>query len=197
MVVLFLKRLILTPKLKILNKFKMSKIGLFYAPAKGSTEKIAKKIAEKIGNDKVELILIDKNTEIEKITSYDKIIFGISTVGRESWDAQYHKIGWDYVLPKLEKTSFKGKTAAVYGMGNHILYADYFVDAMGALGKAVLNNDGKLVGYVNKNEYEYKHSEAIIGDKFIGLPLDEDTQEELTEIRIDKWLADIKDDLGF
>jgi len=175
----------------------MSKIGLFYAPAKGSTEKTAKKIAEKIGIDKVDLILIEKNMDINKIISYDKIFFGISTVGRESWDAQYHKIGWDYVLPKLEKADFSGKTVAVFGMGNHILYADYFVDAMGTLGKQVLENGGKLVGYIDKKLYEYKHSEAIIDDKFIGLPLDEDTQEEMTEERIDKWLTDIKDAMGF
>lgn len=174
----------------------MNKIGLFYAPAKGSTEKIAKKIAEKIGNDKIDLILIEKNMGMDKITSYDKILFGISTVGRESWDAKYHKIGWDYVLPKLEQTSFKGKTVAIFGMGNHILYADNFVDAMGTLGKAILKNEGNLVGYVNKGEYEYKHSEAILDDKFIGLPLDEDTQEELTEERLDKWLSSIKNTMG-
>jgi len=74
----------------------MSKIGLFYAPAKGSTEKIAKKIAEKIGNDKVDLILVEENTNIDVLKSYEKIIFGISTVGRENWDAEYKKIGWDF-----------------------------------------------------------------------------------------------------
>ena len=167
----------------------MKKIGLFYAPAKGSTEKIAKIIADKIGNDLVEMILVDENSTISQIDSFDKLIFGISTVGRDSWDAKYKKMGWDFFLPKLEQADFKGKTAAIYGMGNHILYADYFVDAMGFLGKKVLEKGGKLVGYVDKDKYEFKHSEAIIDGKFLGLPLDEDTQEELTNERIKEWIS--------
>jgi len=170
----------------------MSKIGLFYAPAKGHTEKIAKQIADKIGNDKVELILVDEKTTISELDNFDKLIFGISTVGRESWDAEYTKIGWDFYMQKLEKANLKGKTFALFGLGNHILYAQYFVDAMGFLGKVVMDNGGKLIGFVDKSNYEFKHSEAIIDDKFIGLPIDEDTQEELTEKRITGWLSNIK-----
>ena len=171
----------------------MRKIGLFYAPAKGSTEKIAKIIANKIGNDKVEMVLIDENSTISEFDSFDKLIFGISTVGRESWDAEYTKVGWDFFLPKVEQADFKGKTAAIFGLGNHILYADYFVDAMGFLGKKVIENGGKLVGYVDKDKYEFKHSEAIVDDKFLGLPIDEDTQEELTDERLEDWFSDIKE----
>ena len=171
----------------------MRKVGLFYAPAKGSTEKIAKIIANKIGNDKVELVLVDENSTISEFDSFDKLIFGISTVGRESWDAEYTKVGWDFFLPKVEQADFKGKTAAIFGLGNHILYADYFVDAMGFLGKKVIENGGKLVGYVDKDKYEFKHSEAIVDDKFLGLPIDEDTQEELTDERLEDWLSDIKE----
>jgi len=82
-------------------------------------------------------------------------------------------------------------------MGNHILYADYFVDAMGELGQKVLEKGGRLVGYVSAEGYEFNHSKALIDDKFLGLPLDEDTQEELTEERLDKWLNSIKTELGF
>ena len=175
----------------------MNKIGLFYSPAKGNTEKMAIKIAEKIGNDKVELILVDENTSISELDSFDKLIFGISTVGRESWDAEYTKIGWDFYIQKLKNADLTGKTIAVFGLGNHILYAQYFVDAMGFLAKVVFKQGAKLVGYVDKSGYEYKHSEAIIDGKFIGLPIDEDTQEELTETRIDNWLSVIKKDLNF
>ncbi len=175
----------------------MSRIGLFYSPAKGNTEKIARKIADKIGNDKIELILVDEETSLAELNKFDKLIFGISTVGRESWDAEYTKVGWDFYMPKLEKANLKGKTVALFGLGNHILYAQYFVDAMGFLGKVVMEQDGKLVGFVDKNNYEFKHSEAIIDNKFIGLPIDEDTQEELTESRLNDWLSDIKKSIGF
>lgn len=175
----------------------MDRIGLFYAPAKGSTEKIAKIIAEKIGKDKVDLILVDENTEIEAFKPYDKLIMGISTVGRENWDAEYKKVGWDFFLPKLDNADFTNKTVALFGLGNHILYADYFVDAMGELGQKIIEKGGKLVGLVDKSNYEFNHSKAIINNKFMGLPLDEDTQEDLSEKRLNEWLEDIKSELNF
>ncbi len=175
----------------------MNRIGLFYAPAKGSTEKIAKIIAEKIGNDKVDLILVDENTETDVFKPYEKLILGISTVGRENWDTEYKKVGWDFFLPKLDNADFTNKTVALFGLGNHILYADYFVDAMGELGQKILGKGGKLVGWVDQNGYEFKHSKAIINNKFVGLPLDEDTQEELTQERLNKWLKEIKEEFGF
>ena len=174
----------------------MSKIGLFYAPAKGSTERIAKAIAENIGNDKVDMILVDEKTDVSIFEPYNKLIMGISTVGRENWDADYKKVGWDFFLPKLDNADFTGKTVALYGMGNHILYADYFVDAMGELGQKILEKGGKLIGYTDKTGYEFNHSKALIDDKFIGLPLDEDTQEELTEERLNNWLEIVKKEFG-
>jgi flavodoxin I len=68
---------------------------------------------------------------------------------------------------------------------------------MGELGQKILEKGGKLVGLVDQNGYEFKHSKAIINNKFMGLPLDEDTQEELTEERLNKWLQALKEELGF
>lgn len=175
----------------------MNKIGLLYAPANGSTEKIAKIIVERIGKDKVDLILVDENTEIDIFKPYEKLILGISTVGRENWDAQYKKVGWDFFLPKLDNADFTNKTIAMFGLGNHILYADYFVDAMGELGEKITAKGGNLVALVDTEGYEFNHSKAIINNKFMGLPIDEDTQEELTEERLSKWLEKLTIELGF
>ncbi|MBN1252727.1 MAG: flavodoxin [Bacteroidales bacterium] len=175
----------------------MNKIGLFYAPAKGNTAKIAEIIASKIGNDKIDLILIDENTSIDKLNNYDNLIFGISTVGKDNWDNDYVKVGWDFLFPKIEDMDFSNKSVAIFGLGNHVLYPNHFVDAMGQLGNKIIENSGNLIGYCNKSDYEFTDSEAIDGDKFIGLPIDQDTEEELTEKRINDWLENIKSKMGF
>jgi flavodoxin I len=174
----------------------MEKIALLYAPAKGSTEKVALKICEKIGKEKVDLILINEDTNPEIINAYSKIIFGISTVGRDSWDSKYTKIGWDIFLPKLEKNRFDGKTIAIFGLGDHILYAENFVDAMGGLASVLLKGGANLIGQTSTEGYTYSNSDAIINNQFVGLPLDEENEPELTSDRINTWIKQISNQLG-
>ena len=41
--------------------------------------------------------------------------------------------------------------------------------------------------------YEFDESEALEGDKFLGLGIDNDNEEELTEDRLAGWVELIKD----
>ncbi len=172
----------------------MKKLGIFYAPAKGSTEKVAKILAEKLG-DKAELHLIEHSTDTSVLDAFDNIIFGISTVGRAHWDSHYGKIGWDYFLPKLENYNFANKTIAIVGLGNHIMYKDNFLDALGHLAPFITKNKGKLIGEVEISKFEdYKDIDSIgvIDGKFPGLPIDEDNSSELTQERLTNWVEEIK-----
>jgi len=175
----------------------MEKIALFYAPAKGNTERVAKLICDKIGTDKVDLILINDNSEVDILKGYDKIIFGISTVGRDSWDSKYSKIGWDFFLPKLDKVDFKGRTIAIFGLGDMMLYANNFVDAIGWLGQTLESNGANLVGKCATDGYNFNESEGVADGLFYGLPVDEDNEPELTEERVNNWLSEIKTHFGF
>ncbi len=170
----------------------MNKIGLFYAPEKGSTDRVAHKFAEIAGEDKFKLTLVDENTQASDLDDYTHIVFALSTVGRDSWSSEYSQIGWDFLLPKLEEYDFTNKTVAIIGLGNHILYANSFVDSMGILAKTVEQRGAKLVGKCSTDEYEFSDSEAVDGDVFLGLPIDEDNEEELTEERLRNWWAKIK-----
>ncbi len=174
----------------------MEKIALLYAPAKGRTEKVAKMICKIIGEEKFDPILINEDTNPDILKSYDRIILGISTVGRDSWDANYSKIGWDFFLPKLHRFDFTGKTVAVFGLGDHLLYADNFVDAIGILAKVVEGNGANLIGKCSSGGYTFRESEALVDDVFLGLPIDEENEEELTEERLGNWLKEISKDLG-
>ncbi len=164
----------------------MEKIALIYGPQGGSVEKVAKMIREKAG-DRVDLIPVDKVT-IDDINRYENIIFGLSTVGADSWDMENTKDPWAKILKDLDKVNYLGKTFALFGLGNQVMYPAHFVDAMGVIGRELLRHGARIVGQQPVGDYHFEDSEAVIDDHFIGLPLDEDTEPEKTSGRLDKWL---------
>ncbi|MGL5710246.1 MAG: flavodoxin, partial [Cetobacterium sp.] len=48
------------------------------------------------------------------------------------------------------------------------------------------------VGFTSTVGYSYEETESIIGDKFIGLALDESNQDNETPDRIKAWIEEIK-----
>ncbi|NOZ45555.1 MAG: flavodoxin [Chlorobi bacterium] len=173
----------------------MKKIALIYGPVKGSTERVAIKIANEIGNENIDLLPV-KDVAENKIMEYDKIIFGIATIGKDTWDLHHPNTDWDDFLPKLRTMNLQGKTVAMFGLGDNIKYASLFVDALGVLGKEVLEIGGKIIGQVSTDNYDFQESQAIIDGKFIGLPINEDHESHLTDERIKNWVAQIKPEFG-
>lgn len=153
-------------------------------------ERVAHLLAEMIGRENVELnpVISAGPADIEK---YENIIFGISTVGRETWEAEGPDSDWDIFMPMLEKVNWEGKVVALYGLGDHIAYAEYFVDALGTLGEELLKNGAHIVGHVSPEEYNFIQSKGVIDGKFIGLPLDEDYEADKTTGRLERWLKEI------
>lgn len=174
----------------------MSKTAIFFGPLDGSVHRVAKKVRDEIGADKVDMVPV-KNASAADLEKYDKIIFGISTVGSETWHSTYSNADWGKFLPEISKANYEGKTLAIFGLGDHITYGSTFVDHIGLLANALKKNGGKLVGKVPTDEYEFEESKAIEGDKFMGLPVDEDFEPELTDERVKKWVEQIKPDFGF
>lgn len=173
----------------------MSKIGLFFGPLKGSVHRVAEKVKAAIGEEQIELISVNdaSATDLEK---YDKIIFGISTVGKETWDSNYSNTDWSKFFPNISKVDYSGKTVAIFGLGDHITYSGYFVNAMGVLAKELMKKGATIVGQVDPSGYEFDESEAVIDGKFIGLPIDEDFEPELTDERVANWVKTIKPAFG-
>lgn len=169
----------------------MEKIGLFYGPAEGSsTERVAYKVAEQIGADKVDVIPV-KDATARDLDKYTNLIFGISTVGRETWDGEAPPADWDKFRIELDITDLEGKVVAMFSLGDHITYPRHFVDALGMLAEKLFPKNAKIVGSVDTDEYEFEESQGIYDGKFIGLPVDEDFEAHLTDKRIRKWLDKI------
>ena len=173
----------------------MNKIGIFYGPEKGSVNKIASLIAQELGENAAELIPV-KNCDASTLSQYNKLIFGISTIGRTTWDAEHTDDDWDQFFPILEKVDWVNKKVAIYGLGDQINYADHFVDAIFWLYEKLKTLNAEVVGYFGSEGYQFNESEAFIDGKFLGLPLDEDNEPEKSPERIQQWLEQLKNE-GF
>ncbi|MCK3684115.1 flavodoxin [Maribellus sp. YY47] len=174
----------------------MSKIAIFYGPVGGAVNRVADKIKEMIGADKVEMIAV-KNASSADIEKYDKIIFGLSTVGKDTWDSSFSNNDWGRFLPEIGKVDYSNKTVAVFGLGDHVTYAHGFVDHIGLLGKELMANGAVLVGQVSTEGYEFDESDAVVDGKFLGLPVDEDFEPEMTDERVAGWIEQIRGNFGF
>lgn len=173
----------------------MSKIGLFFGPLKGSVHRVAEKVKAALGEQNVEMISVNEATASD-LEKYDRIVFGISTVGKETWDSTYSNTDWSKFFPNISKVDFSGKTVAIFGLGDHITYSSYFVNAVGVLAKDLLKSGATIVGKVDPAGYEFDDSEAVIDGMFIGLPIDEDFEPELTDERVSNWVNSIKPAFG-
>ena len=174
----------------------MSKTAIFFGPLKGAVNRVADKIKDAIGEDKVVMVPV-KDATVADLEKYDKIIFGISTVGKETWHSTYSNVDWGNFCLKSAKTRYEGKTIAIFGLGDHVTYAATFVDHIGLLAHELMENGAELVGKVPTDDYEFEESEALEDGKFLGLPVDEDFEPELTDERVKNWVEQIKPAFGF
>lgn len=172
----------------------MEKIAIFFGPLNGSVHRTAKLVASKIGTDKADLVHIAEATAAD-LDKYSRIIFGISTIGKDTWQQKFDNTDWSKFFHVVSSYDFTGKKIAIFGLGDHITYAYHFVDSMGLLAKTIRNQGGELFGKVSPEGYTFQDSEAIVDGQFIGLPVDEDFESELTEERVTAWINLLKNDL--
>ena len=165
----------------------MNKIAIMFGPENGSVHRVAKLLASKIDTQKPDLILVNEASASD-LSLYDIIVFGISTIGRDTWDQKFGNVDWAKFMPTVSSFDFTGKKVAIFGLGDHITYAYHFVNSMGILAKTVLKNGGQLIGKVSHEGYTFQDSEALESGMFLGLPIDEDFEPELTEERLNGWV---------
>ena len=114
---------------------------------------------------------------------YRSLILGIST-----WGLGELQDDWIAVLPVLEDLDLKGKKVALFGLGDQESYPDTFADALGMLYDILNPKECVFTGEWSTEGYHFEASKALRGDDFVGLVLDVENQDDLTELRMDKWL---------
>ncbi|MCV6608871.1 MAG: flavodoxin domain-containing protein, partial [Campylobacterales bacterium] len=86
-----------------------------------------------------------------------------------------------------------GKTVALFGLGDQEGYDEEYLDAMGTIYDQVVSSGATVVGeWEVSDEYTHSESKAVRDGKFVGLALDEDNQDDLSDERIEKWCDQIK-----
>ena len=165
----------------------MSKTGLIYSFNSTKTAKAAEKIKEAFGPDfNIVPVNAEELTE-ELFLSFTNLILGVPT-----WFDGELPNYWDEFVPALEDLNLKGKTIAIYGLGNQVEYPENFGDAVGILGELVQERGAKLVGFTSTDGYKYESSRAVVDGKFMGLILDQETQPRLSKDRISQWVEVLK-----
>ncbi|WMC19728.1 MAG: flavodoxin FldA [Enterobacteriaceae bacterium PC38] len=167
----------------------MYSIGIFFGSETGNTKKVAKIIKKKIGKN-ANLYNISKINK-KKIEKYNILLFGIST-----WYYGEPQSDWFNFFPILKKINFKKKYVGLFGCGDQEDYSEYFCDAIKDIYNIIYPLGANIIGYWKNKGYFFEKSKSLlINNKFIGLIIDEDRQPELTNIRINKWIKELKIEL--
>ena len=168
----------------------MKKIGFFWGSSSGNTEVAMEFMVDYLEKEVFEVDSFDiADIEPEKMLEYDNLIIGCPT-----WNIGELQDDWDSIYLEYDKLNFDGKTAAFFGCGDQIGYPDNFLDAIGILGRAFMDKGGKIIGQCSKDDYDFRDSVALEGDKLLGLGLDYDSEEEKCEDQMTAWLESIKKD---
>ena len=164
----------------------MEKIGLFYGSDTGNTEAIAGLIQKLIGEENVDLFDV-YDCDISDFSNYKNLIIGLST-----WHDGQLVSAFDDIESEFKEIDFSGKKIALFGLGDQFGYADYFIDAVGIIGEYITAQNGKLIVPWSTEDYDYESSKADLGNGFfMGLALDEDNQDDMTEERLEQWIPNV------
>lgn len=165
----------------------MKTIGLFYGSTNGATAAVAEMIQAAFAERGVTVELLDiAEYLLETMLDFDQLILGVST-----WNVGQLQADWEAVYPELDELDLTGKQVALYGLGDQVGYPDTFLDALFFVADKVRDRGATLVGKWPVAGYTFTQSWAVEDGQFLGLAVDEDNQAELTEERINVWVAQL------
>lgn len=164
----------------------MQKIGIFYGSSTGNSELAAQQIQKEFGADLATIIDVS-GAKAADVEQYSNIIFGCSTL--EIGELEYD---FDDFISELKSANLKNKKAAIFGLGDQESYPDSFVDAIGLIYEVLTDKGCEVVGKTSTEGYDYDESRGEVDGQFMGLALDDDNQDDLTEQRIKDWVTTLK-----
>jgi len=165
----------------------MKKIGLVYSFNTQKTSKVAKRIAESFGDSvKVDMVNVEE-VKAEQFLQYENLICGTAT-----WFDGELPNHWDEFIPDIEDMDMKGRTVALFGLGDQKGYPENFLDGMGILAEIFEKQGASLIGFTSTEGYEYESSRAERGGQFCGLGIDYENQGSKNKERVNAWVEKLK-----
>jgi len=163
-------------------------VGLFFGTQTGKTEEAATLLADSTGLEASDIGDISAGD----LSGYDGIIAGVPT-WHTGADEQRSGTAWDDYLEEIRALDLGGKPCAVFGVGDQAGYGDNFCDAIEELHSTFEAAGAKMLGYVDSSGYDmYSESKSVKDGKFLGLPLDQDNEPDMTEARVKAWIDQLK-----
>jgi flavodoxin I len=167
----------------------MSKTVIIYSFHTQKSKKVAEKIIDAFGKNKIQAVNAEELTT-EVFENNNNFILSAPT-----WFDGELPNYWDEFVPDLEDMDLKGKTFAVFGLGDQKGYPENFCDAIGILVEILEGCGATIIGHIPVEGYNFEASRAQRGDKFVGLPLDQENQGRLTNDRIKNWVEQLKKEM--
>lgn len=164
----------------------MKKTGIFYGSTTGTTESVARLIADKLGIAPADVHEVSK-VDTALVESYDALILGTST-----WGDGELQDDWYSSLQVLQGADLSGKIVALFGCGDSESYPDTFCDGIGLLFENLKDSGCIFVGAVDDSDYTYSASVAAADGKFVGLALDDVNESDRTDDRVSAWAAQLQ-----
>ncbi len=168
-------------------------VGIYFATTTGKTEDIAERIHGLLDGAESPKDMSDVD-DLSELASHDGIICGIPTWNTGA-DSERSGTAWDTLLDEIGDLSLSGTKVAIFGLGDSSTYTENYCDAMEELHRFFQKAGATMVGYVSSNEYTFDESKSVVGESFCGLPLDEDSESDMTDVRISKWAEQLKKEI--
>lgn len=171
----------------------MASIGIFVGSSSGVTLAAAELLEAQF--ESAELVNMEEDyDDLDQFDDFDVLLIGSST-----WGQGDPQRDWVDPLYEMENDTpdFNGKKVAFFGAGDQDTHGEEFVSALAKF-KALFSELGADTeyGYWPVDGYTYKFSAAVKDGKFVGLPIDNVNQEDLTEERIEAWAKQVKEEMS-
>ena len=157
----------------------MSKTIVVYGSTTGTCESIAQTLGDQLGAEVINVSDLTAN----QLAEADNIVLGTST-----WGAGELQDDWYDGVNVVKSANLSGKRVALFGCGDSASYSDTFCGGMKELYDAAVAAGATVVGAVPTDGYTFDDSDAVVDGQFVGLALDDVTEDDKTSERISAWL---------
>ena len=169
----------------------MTRIGIVWGSTTGNSGDAAERLQVLLG-----VVACDVrdvcDTPLDAMLEYDVLIVGCST-----WEIGQLQHDWSRRFEDL-RGNFTGKCLAFFGCGDAFGYPASFQDGIGILWERFSALGATLIGKWPIEGYEFTSSRALLddGEHFVGLALDNESEAELTESRLQNWAAQLQSEIA-
>lgn len=162
----------------------MNKIAILYGSSGGNVTSVARQVQDLFdGNADIYNVL---DVSLDEIKDYSYYVIGTSTTG--IGDLQDD---WEGFLPSFARMDLSGKKVAIFALGDSASYSTSFAESMKVVYDEI-KDKVQVVGQVPDEGYTYDHSTAVNDGLWVGLPIDEDNEYDMTDERLTRWVEELK-----